>query len=44
MKKLLANLLGFMVFARPFPLILVRRAQVAARCPVAFCLYVSLQK
>lgn len=34
MKKLLAYLLCFVVFARPFPLILVRRAQVAARRPV----------
>jgi hypothetical protein len=36
MKKLLAYLLCFVVFARPFLLILMRRAQVAARCPVAF--------
>lgn len=36
MKKLLAYLLYFVVFARPFLLILMRRAQVAAWCPVAF--------
>lgn len=36
MKKLLAYLLCFVVFARPFLLILMRRAQVAARCPVSF--------
>lgn len=36
MKKLLAYLLYFVVFARPFLLILTRRAQVATRCPVAF--------
>lgn len=40
MKKLLANLLGFMVFARPFPLNLGNCRTVSG----GICLYVSLQK
>lgn len=40
MKKLLAYLLYFVVFARPFLLILGRRRTVSGE----FCLYISLQK
>ncbi|WWD10975.1 hypothetical protein CPL00124_CDS0184 [Escherchia phage Stokescottia] len=40
MKKLLAYLLCFVVFARPFLLILGRRRTWCGE----FCLYVSLQK